>query len=140
MPIDTAALIEHYGLAADDDQVVAALDAVGDGPLTLLNLFALRAEASYADETTCSGVEAMLRYGAVSGDRLASVGGHFVAQALPTGTIWGVDDRWDVLVVASYPSVAAFWALLDDDEYRRAYVHRRAAVERQRVTVAIPLP
>jgi hypothetical protein len=37
--------------------------------------------------------------------------------------------------VATYPSVDAFWALLADPTYRAAFVHRRAAVARQRVTV-----
>ena len=81
----------------------------------------------------------MLRYGAVSGDRLAAVGGSFVARALPTGVVWGEDETWDVLVVAIYPSVHAFWSLLDDPAYRAAFAHRRAAVSRQRVTVGTPL-
>lgn len=140
MENDTAALALHYGMVVDDAGRVAALDAVGDGPLTLLNLFALEEEARYEDGDTCSGLEAMLRYSAVSGDRLRAVGGSFVAQALPTGVAWGDEERWDVLVVATYPSANAFWALLADERYREAFVHRRAAVSRQRVTVGIPLP
>lgn len=132
-------LIEHYGLVVGPENDVAALDAVGSGSLTLVSLFALRAEAQYDDGTTSTGVEAMLRYSAASGGCLAAVGGRFVAQALPTGTIWGEDESWDVLVVAEYPSTAAFWALLADPAYRSAYVHRTAAVARQRVTAAVPL-
>ena len=139
MEPDTALLAREYGLVVDDAGGVAALDAVGDGPLTVLNLFALVEEARYEDGSTCPGVEAMIRYGAVSGDRLAAVGGAFVAQALPTGLVWGEDDPWDVLVVATYPSVGAFWSLLADPSYRQAFVHRRAAIWRQRVTVGVPL-
>jgi len=139
MERDTATLARDYGLVVGAEGEVAALEAVGAGPLTLANLFALHPEARYDDGTTCTGVEAMLRYSAVSGDRLSAVGGRFVSQALPTGTIWGEDDPWDVLVVAEYPSVDAFWSLLADPEYRTAYVHRAAAVVRQRVTVGIPL-
>ena len=139
MELDTALLAREYGLAVDDAGGVPALDAVGDGPLTVLNLFALADEARYEDGSTCPGVDAMLRYGAVSGDRLAAVGGTFIAQALPTGVVWGEDDTWDVLVVATYPSVRAFWSLLADPSYRQAFAHRRAAISRQRVTVGVPL-
>ena len=139
MDLDTIALARDYGMAVDDTGAVAALDALGDGPLTLLNLFALEEVARYEDGSTCSGLEAMLRYSAVSGDRLNAVGGSFVTQALPTGVLWGEDDTWDVLVVASYPSVRSFWSLLADASYREAFVHRRAAVARQRVTVGVPL-
>jgi uncharacterized protein (DUF1330 family) len=134
-------LAEEYGLAVDADGNLPALEALGDGPITLVNLFALRAVAAYPDGETCSGVEAMLRYGAVSGDRLAAVGGRFVAQALPTGVVWGdaSDGDWDLVVVATYPDVDAFWSLLADDEYRAAFAHRRAAVARQRVTVGVTM-
>jgi uncharacterized protein (DUF1330 family) len=139
MEIDTFLLARDYGLVVDDRGGVPALEAVGDGPLTVLNLFALEAAARYEDGSTCPGLEAMLRYSAVSGDRLAAVGGTFVAQALPTGVVWGEDESWDVLVVATYPSVQAFWSLLADPSYRDAFVHRRAAISRQRVTVGVPL-
>lgn len=136
---DRQRLARDYGLVVDGDGDVAALRAIGDGPLTVLNLFALHATARYEDGSTCSGTEAMLRYSAVSGERLAAAGGRFVVTALPIGVVWGEDDGWDVLAVANYPDVAAFWSLLADPEYRRAFVHRRAAVARQRVTVAATL-
>lgn len=136
---ETSSLARDYGMVVDDTGRVPALEAVGDGPLTVLNLFALEALARYEDGTTCPGLEAMLRYSAVSGKRLEAVGGSFVAQAIPTGVVWGEDDRWDVLVVASYPSANSFWSLLADARYREAFVHRRAAVSRQRVTVGVPL-
>jgi uncharacterized protein (DUF1330 family) len=105
----------------------------------VLNLFALEEVARYEDGTTCPGLEAMLRYSAVSGELLEAVGGSFVARALPTGVIWGEDETWDVLVVATYPSVNSFWSLLANAGYREAFIHRRAAVSRQRVTVGVPL-
>jgi uncharacterized protein (DUF1330 family) len=139
MNLDTASLAREYGMVVDDTGAVPALESLQDGPLTVLNLFALAEEARYEDGTTCPGLEAMLRYSAVSGNRLGAVGGSFVAQALPTGVVWGEDDPWDVLVVATYPSVSSFWSLLADASYREAFVHRRAAVSRQRVTVGTPL-
>ncbi len=75
----------------------------------------------------------------MSSVRLAAVGGEFVVQALPSGTLWGDDEDWDLVVVANYPDASALAALLDDPEYRAAYAHRRAAVARERVTVATTL-
>ena len=132
-------LAGDYGLAVDDGGDVPALRAAGDGPIVVMNFFALHETARYEDGPPCSGVEAMLRYSAVSGDRLAAHGGRFVAQALSAGTVWGADDDWDIVVVARYPGVDAFWALLADPGYQEAFVHRRAAVARQRVTVGAAL-
>ena len=107
MHLDTVSLASEYGMVVDETGGVPALETLQDGPLTVLNLFALADVARYEDGTTCPGLEAMLRYSAVSGDRLGAVGGSFVAQALPTGVVWGEDDPWDVLVVATYPSVSS---------------------------------
>ncbi len=137
--MDRHDLATEYGLTVDGG-IFRALESVGDGPITVVNQFALRDVAEYAEGEPCSGVDAMLRYGAASGVCLEAVGGRFVAQALPTGVLWGdLDDDWDLVVVATYPDVDAFWALLADPTYRAAFVHRRAAVARQRVTVGASL-
>ena len=132
-------LARDYGLAVDDHGGIPALRAAGDGPIVVVNFFALNETARYEDGPPCSGLEAMLRYRAVSGDRLAAHGGRFVAQALSAGAVWGVDENWDIVVVARYPGVDAFWALLADSAYQEAFVHRRAAIARQRVTVGAAL-
>ena len=134
--MDRKRLAHEYGLVVGSDGGVDALERLGDGPITVVNEFQLREVADYTDGDACSGVDAMLRYGASSGACLEAVGGRFVAQALPTGAVWGESNsNWDLVVVAEYPNVEAFWALLDDVRYREAFVHRRAAVARQRVTV-----
>ena len=81
---DRASLALDYGLVVGDDGEVDARRAVGDGPLTVVNLFALHDTARSDDGTTCTGVEAMLRYSATSGERLAGAGGHVFVTALPT--------------------------------------------------------
>lgn len=125
-------------LAAEPLPLPAHLNGV---PITVVNHFALFDVARYDDPAVepCSGLEAMVRYAAVSGDRLQAVGGRFLAQALGSWSLWGDDGPWDVLVVAAYPSGAALMALLEDPEYQRAFVHRRAAVARQRVSVSATL-
>ena len=138
--MDRNRLADEYGLVVGSAGDVDALERLGDGPITVVNEFQLRDVADYPDGEACSGVEAMLRYGASSGACLEAVGGRFVAQALPTGALWGDSNgRWDLVVVAAYPNVEAFWALLEDANYREAFVHRRAAVARQRVTVGVTM-
>jgi uncharacterized protein (DUF1330 family) len=134
-------LVSLYGLNALDG-MLPGLAELGEGPVTVVNHFALREVADYDDPTigAGTGIEAMLRYAAVSGERVEAVGGRFLVQGLGAHALWGEDDHWDVLVVAAYPSVTSLVALLQDEDYKRAYVHRRAAVARQRVTVSATLP
>jgi uncharacterized protein (DUF1330 family) len=136
-------LARFYGFGRDGTGALpAVLDPPPAGPVVLVNLFALRPEADYGEATgdePCSGVEAMLRYAAVSGDRLAAVGGRFLHQGLWQGTLWGEDGPWDLVVVAEYPTGQAILDLLADPAYRAAYRHRRAAVARQRVVASVPI-
>ena len=133
-------MIEHTDLAADYGLSPEAIDLAGAAPLTVVNLFELNETARYPSGDQCPGVEAMRRYGAASGPCLEAAGGRFLSQALPTGVVWGDDDGpWHLLVVASYPDAGAFWSLLADPDYRRAFAHRRAAVARQRVLVGASL-
>ena len=135
-----ARVIDRRDLAADYGLSAAAIDLAGAAPLTVVNLFELNEIARYPGGEECPGVEAMRRYGATSGPCLEAAGGRFLSQALPTGAVWGEDDGpWHLLVVASYPDADAFWALLADPDYRRAFAHRRAAVARQRVLVGASL-
>ena len=135
--MDDASLADHYGI----DPTV--LEAAPPGPLTLVNLFKLREVATYPPglgRAAVSGLEAMLAYAAVSGERLAAVGGRFLSQGLMVGSLWDDDEvSWDLVVVAEYPQIGAVRALLDDPQYRDAYEHRRAAVERQRVLISTQL-
>jgi uncharacterized protein (DUF1330 family) len=135
--MEDATLVEHYGIDP------TALGAAPPGPVTVVNLFKLREVAAYPPgpaRPAASGLEAMLAYAAVSDERLAAVGGRFLSQGMMVGSLWDDDGvGWDLVVVAEYPDIGAVRALLDDPQYRDAYEHRRAAVERQRVFVSTQL-
>lgn len=107
-------------------------------PITLVNLFKLRAVARYAggDATEASGMEAMMRYAAVSGPTLEKVGGRFLLTGAFESTLIGEEEDWDLVAIGAYPDRAALLALFDDVAYRTAWAHRAAAVDRQRVLVA----
>lgn len=97
-----------------------------DSPLTLINFFKLRA----------SGMEAMMRYAAVSGPALERVGGRFLMTGSFETTLIGEDEDWDLVAIGTYPDRAALLALFADGAYRAAWADRAAAVARQRVLIA----
>lgn len=106
-----------------------------EGPVTLVNLFAFREVADYADEQV-SGQDAFGRYAAVSGPALVAVGGRFVHFGSHRGNLVGADETWDLVVVGEYPSLDALLALHENADYREAYRHRVAACADQRVLIS----
>lgn len=141
-----ADLLACYGDGADGSspsacQWRALLEAPADGPVTLVNLFKLRRTAQYrAGEDdgahAVSGQEAMMRYAAISGPALERAGGRFLVLGPMAGTLIGESEDWDAVAVGSYPNRRALLALFNDEAYRDAWRHRRAALDRQRVLVA----
>ena len=123
-----AELASHYGEEAGPTvaQWQRMLAGPVGSPITVINLFKLRAD----------GLEAMMRYGAVSGPTVAKVGGRFLLTGPFETTFIGDEEPWDLVAIASYPNRAALLALFDDDAYRAAWADRAAAVERQRVVIA----
>lgn len=127
---------EIGGPTPDQWESLASIPA--DRPVTLVNLFAFRDVANYADanEPAVTGHEAFSRYSAVSAPALDAVGGRFVHLGSHHGTLVGDDESWDLIVVGEYPSLDALLALHEDPAYREAYRHRVAACSRQRVLVS----
>lgn len=110
-----------------------------DAPIEMLNLIRYRAEAVYPGDHELagqglSGAEAYRRYGRESGPVFARVGGTIVWAGEPQTVLIGpADERWDAAFVARYPSAGAFLEMVTDPDYRRAVVHRQAAVETSRL-------
>lgn len=134
-----AALQQQYGV--DDGPTIAQWQRVIDGPsgspLTVINFFKLRTVARYATAgEPVSGLEAMMRYAAVSGAALQKVGGRFLLSGPFETTLIGDDEDWDLVAIGAYPTRDALLALFDDSAYQNAWTHRAAAVERQRVLIA----
>ncbi|HEY1944245.1 MAG TPA: DUF1330 domain-containing protein [Roseiarcus sp.] len=104
------------------------------GPIEMLNLVRLRAEALYPDGGRATGAEAYADYGRESAPVFARVGGRVIWRGGFEMTLIGPsDERWDRCFIAQYPSVAAFVEMLRDPVYREAVKHRQAAVEDSRL-------
>ena len=117
-----------------------------DTPLHMLNLVRLRDLAAYpADHALASdgltGAEAYKNYGAASGPVLADVGGSIAWRGQFEATLIGPgDEAWDIMFIAAYPNAHAFLQMISDPRYKRAVVHRQAAVTTSRLIRTSPLP
>jgi uncharacterized protein (DUF1330 family) len=110
------------------------------GPIHMLNLVRLHAQAKYPDGRKATGAEAYASYGRESGSVFERLGGTIVWQGqFELMLIGPSDERWDLCFIAQYPSVAAFVEMIRDPVYREAVKHRQAAVEDSRLIRLAPL-
>ncbi|HVY85773.1 MAG TPA: DUF1330 domain-containing protein [Caulobacterales bacterium] len=110
-----------------------------DEPIFMLNLVRFRARAAYPDghadaALARSGAEAYREYGRTSAPIFARLGGTIIWRGAMQALVIGpADERWDAVFIARYPSATAFMAMVTDEDYKRAVVHRQAAVETSRL-------
>lgn len=110
-----------------------------DRPIEMLNLVRFREQAAYPEDhpeavNGLSGAEAYALYGRHSGPVFARVGGEIVWRgAMETMLIGPETESWDAVFVARYPTANAFLEMVTDPDYRKAVVHRQAAVATSRL-------
>ena len=116
------------------EQFAAFRAITRSGPVQMLNLVRLRTKAVYPDGRDVSGAEAYRAYGRESAAIFHRVGGRQIWIGRFEHTVIGpVDERWDHVFIAEYPSGAAFVEMVRDPAYREAVKHRQAAVEDSRL-------
>jgi uncharacterized protein (DUF1330 family) len=109
------------------------------GPIHMLNLVKLRAQAAYPDGRRATGAEAYAVYGRESEPVFARLGGSIVWRgAFEQMLIGPTEERWDLCFIAQYPTVDAFVAMIRDPTYREAVKHRQAAVGDSRLIRLAP--
>lgn len=105
-----------------------------NAPVEMLNLVLFREWAAYPAghplaAKPVSGAEAYANYSRESAPIFQRLGGTIVWSATPELILIGPpDEGWDIAFVARYPSAAAFLAMVTDQGYKEAVVHRQAAV------------
>jgi uncharacterized protein (DUF1330 family) len=110
------------------------------GPIHMLNLVRLNAQARYSDGRQATGAEAYAAYGRESRLVFVRLGGRIVWQGRFEQMLIGpAEERWDLCFIAEYPSVSAFVEMVRDPVYREAVKHRQAAVEDSRLIRLAPL-
>jgi uncharacterized protein (DUF1330 family) len=103
-------------------------------PMCMVNLLKFRDKASYADgsEPELSGREAYARYAAGVHACLAAVGGKVRFSGAVTGLLLGeVEELWDMVAIAEYPSRKAMLAMVQSPDYQAITRHRDAGLEGQ---------
>ena len=105
-----------------------------DGPFVMVNLLKFKAHAEYPDgsDAHLTGAEAYLRYGMAVREHIKAVGGKAGYAGPVTGLLLGeVEDLWDMVALAEYPSRAAMMAMVGNPDYQEIARHRTAGLAGQ---------
>lgn len=116
------------------EQMAGFLAPGPDGPISMVNLLKFRGKARYEDgsETELSGREAYALYSRGVMKTLAAVGGKLVFSGEVSRLMLGeVEELWDSVAIAQYPSRAAMLEMMQLPEYQEIAVHRAAGLAGQ---------
>jgi len=105
--------------------------AAEDGPFVMINLLKFKPKAEYADgsDADLSGMEAYARYGDAVSKLVEALGGRIHYSGEVTGLLLGeVEEMWDMVALAEYPSLAAFKAMALSPEMHAIEHHRTAGL------------
>lgn len=135
--------MSHY-IDPDRAQFEAFKGLDRDQPIEMLNLVKFRDAAAYPEDhalagTGLTGAEAYKNYGRETAPIIARLGAGIVWRGNWQATLIGPGDEvWDEMFIARYPTAHAFLEMVTDPEYRKAVVHRQAAVETSRLIRTSP--
>jgi len=115
-------------------QVVEFLEPGPEGPIYMVNLLKFKERAEYEDgrETDLSGREAYAIYTEGVIELLQEFGGYAAFSADVERLMLGeVEDLWDTVAIAVYPSREAMLSMMQSEEMRAISVHRSAGLAGQ---------
>ncbi|MAB11409.1 DUF1330 domain-containing protein [Hyphomonas sp.] len=119
---------------SDPARMQQMLEKGPDGPIFMVNLLKFKDKAEYDDgrKTDLSGRDAYMIYGRAVADILPKFGGRAVFAADVTFLALGdVEELWDEVAIAMYPSRADMVRMSLSEEWREAAVHRSAGLKGQ---------
>ncbi|MFT7598657.1 MAG: hypothetical protein ACI8TP_001580 [Acidimicrobiales bacterium] len=105
-----------------------------DGPISMVNLLKFKEHAEYEDgrETDLSGREAYQIYGREVSKLIRQYGGKVTFVGDVTFLALGqVEDLWDEVAIAQYPSRVELWEMSTSPEWLEISVHRAAGLAGQ---------
>lgn len=105
-----------------------------DGPFVMVNLLKFKPQADYPDgsDADLTGAEAYMRYGMAVREHIEAVGGKAGYAGPVTGLLLGeVEELWDMVALAEYPSRAAMMAMIQNPGYLDIARHRMAGLAGQ---------
>lgn len=118
----------------DADQIAGFASSADEGPIYMVNLLKFRDRADYkeASENTVSGAEAYGRYAKAVSQLIEEFGGRIIFSAQVSRlTIGQVDELWDSIAIAEYPSRRAMFEMTSSQGYGEIAHHRKAGLAGQ---------
>ena len=116
------------------EQIAGFFGAPEDGPFVMVNLLKFKEKAEYADgsPSDLTGRQAYELYGDAVARLVEGLGGCVRYSGAVTGLMLGeVEELWDMVALAEYPSLAAFRAMATSPEYHAIEHHRVAGLAGQ---------
>ena len=116
------------------EQMAGFLAPGPEGPISMVNLLKFRDKASYEDgrESELTGAEAYAIYSKGVTKTLSKVGGEIIFSGEVNRLMLGeVEELWDSVAIAQYPSRAAMLEMMQLPEYQEIAVHRAAGLAGQ---------
>ena len=118
----------------NEDQIKEFSEQGEDKPIYMVNLLKFKEKANYPDkrETDLTGEEAYAIYAEEVAGHLEKVGGKplFVGE-VERLMLGEVEDLWDKVAIAMYPSRKAMFQMINDPDYIVSAQHRVAGLEGQ---------
>ncbi|MDA9644089.1 DUF1330 domain-containing protein [Pseudomonadota bacterium] len=102
--------------------------------ITMLNLLKFKEKAEYGDgrETNLTGAQAYAIYADEVLEHLSKVGAEPILGGTVSRLMLGeVEDLWDSIALARYPSRKAMVEMMMDSDYQESEKHRSAGLEGQ---------
>ena len=118
----------------NEDQIKGFSEQGEDKPIYMVNLLKFKEKANYPDkrETDLTGEEAYAIYAEEVAGHLEKVGGKPIFGGEVERLMLGeVEDLWDKVAIAMYPSRKAMLQMINDPDYIVSAQHRVAGLEGQ---------
>ena len=121
-------------LSPNDEQLNGFMEGDVETPIAMVNLLKFKEKAEYEDgrDTNLSGAEAYAVYAEKVKECLKKVGGEIIFSGGVSRLMLGeVDDLWDSVAIARYPSRKAMLKMVTDPDYLESNKHRIAGLAGQ---------
>jgi uncharacterized protein (DUF1330 family) len=118
----------------NESQIQGFADQGPDGRIYMVNLLKFKDRAQYPDgrESDLSGEEAYAIYGAGVSELITEFGGAVIFNAnIERLTIGEVEDLWDRVAIAMYPSRKAMLDMMQSPRMQEIGIHRAAGLAGQ---------
>ena len=121
-------------ITPSEEQINGFLEDPNVGPISMVNLLKYKDKADYTDgrDVNLSGKEAYMLYATEVVNLITKYGGEFIFAGKVNRLMLGeVDEMWDEIAIAKYPSRKAMFEMTMDPEYQKIHIHRDAGLKGQ---------